>query len=52
MEIEGNSKFVLYALDKFYIEVEWDIETDQIVDKGVFKCGDTLDRCSNVPKEI
>ena len=52
MAIEGNSKFVLYAIDKFFVEVEWDIETYQIVDKGVFKYGDTLDRYSNVPKEI
>ena len=52
MVIESNSKFVHYAIDKFFVEVEWNIETDQIVDKGVFKCGDTLDRYSNVPKEI
>ncbi len=52
MVIEGNPKFVLYAIDKFFIEVEWNIETDQTVDKGVFKYGNTLDRYSNVPKEI
>ena len=50
--IEGNSKFVLYAIGKFFVEVEWNIETDQIVDKGVFKCGHNLDRYGNVPKEI
>ena len=52
MVIEGNSKFVLYAIDKFFVEVEWNIETDQIVDKGEFKCGAVLDRYSNVPKEF
>ncbi len=52
MVIEDNSKYVLYAIDKFFVEVEWNIETDQIVDKGVFKCVDTLDRYSNVPREI
>ncbi len=52
MVIEDTSKFVLYVIDEFFVEVEWNIETDQIVDKGVFKCGDTLDRYSNVPKEI
>ena len=52
MVIEDNSKFVLYAIDKFFVEVEWNIETDQTVDKGVFKYGNTLDRYSNVPKEI
>jgi hypothetical protein len=50
--IEGNSKYVLYAIDKFFVEVEWNIENDEIVGKGVFKCGHTLDRYSNVPKEI
>ena len=50
--IEGNSKYVLYAIDKFFVEVEWNIETEEIVDKRVFKLGDTLDRYSNVPKEI
>ena len=50
--IEGNSKYVLYAIDKFFVEVEWNIETEEIVDKRVFKLGDTLDRYSNVSKEI
>ena len=49
--IEGNSKYVLYAKDKFFVEVEWNIENDQIVGKGQFKCGATLDRNSNDPKE-
>ncbi|WP_299159395.1 hypothetical protein [uncultured Eudoraea sp.] len=29
--IEGKSKFVLYALDKFFVEVIWDIEQDEII---------------------
>ena len=40
--IEGNSKYVLYAIDKFFVEVEWNIENDNIIGKGEFKCGDTL----------
>ena len=50
--IEGSSKYVLYAIDKFFVEVEWNNKTDEIVGKGEFKCGDNLDRYSNVPKEI
>ena len=50
--LEGNSKYVLYALDKFFIEVEWNNETDEIVGKGEFKCGDSLDKYSNVSNEI
>ncbi len=47
-----DKSFSLYAIDTFYVEVEWNDETDEIVDKGVFKCGDALNRYSNVPKEI
>ena len=42
--IEDNSKYVLYAIDKFFVEVEWNIENDNIIGKGEFKCGETLDR--------
>ena len=48
--IEGNSKYVLYAIDKFFVEVEWNDETEEIIGKGEFKCGDSLDRYSNAPK--
>lgn len=50
--IEGNSKFVLYAIDKFFVEVKWNIENDEIVGKGEFKSGAPRNRYSNVPKEI
>ena len=50
--IEGNSKFVLYAIDKFFVEVIGVIEKDKIIGKGIFEEGDSLDRYSNVPKEI
>ena len=26
--IEGNSKFVLYVIDKFFVEEEWNIDND------------------------
>ena len=42
----------LYAIDRFFVEVEWNIEKDEIVGKGEFKCGTTLDKYSNIPKEI
>ena len=50
--IEGNSKYVLYAIDKFFVEVEWNIENDNIIGKGEFKCGEILDKYSNVPREL
>jgi len=36
----------------FFVEVIWNIEKDVIVGKGEFKCGDTLNKYSNVHKEI
>ena len=50
--IEGNSKHVLYAIDKFFVEVEWNIENDNIIGKKEFKCGESLDKYSNVRKEL
>lgn len=52
IDLEGNSKYVLYALDKFFIEVEWNDETDEIVGKEEFAYCDNLDKYSNIPKEI
>lgn len=36
--IEGNSKYVLYAIDKFFVEVEWNIENDNIIGKKENLC--------------
>ena len=44
-----------YHLQKVYytliVEVKCNIEKDEIVGKGEFICGDTLDKYSNVPME-
>ena len=37
-------KYVLYTIDRFFVEVEWDIATDQIIGKGAFIEGDSLDK--------
>lgn len=52
IQIDGNTKYVLYAIDMFFVGVIWDNEKDNIIGKGVFKEGDSLDKYSNVPKEI
>jgi len=52
IHINGNTKYVLYALDMFFVEVIWDIEKEEIIDIGQFKEGDSLSKYSNVPKEI
>jgi hypothetical protein len=36
----------------FFAEVIWDEEKDEIMGKEQFKEGDSLDKYSNVPKEI
>ena len=50
--IDGNTKYVLYAIDMFFVEVIWNNELDEIIGKGVFIEVDSLDKYSNVPKEI
>jgi hypothetical protein len=50
--IDGNTKYVLYAINMFFVEVIWDNKKDEIIGNGVFKEGDSLDKYSNVPKEI
>lgn len=52
IHIDGNTKYVLYAIDMFFVEVIWDNEKDEIIGKGQFKEGDSLNKYSNVPKEI
>ena len=52
ISIDGYTKYVLYALDMFFVEVIWDIAEDQIIGIGQFKEGASLDKYSNVPKEI
>ena len=48
--IEGNSKYVLYAIDKFFVEVVWDIQKDEIVGCAAFEQGKTRDRHRSVSK--
>jgi len=43
--IDGDSKFTLYALDRFFVEVELD-KSDKIVGKIEFKYGHNLDNYS------
>lgn len=46
VRIEDGKRFNLYALFAFFIEVEYDNEGNNIVGKGHFKSGDTLDKYS------
>lgn len=52
IHIDGSTKYVLYALDMFFVEVIWDNEKDEIIGIGQFREGESLDKYSNVPKEL
>lgn len=43
---ENDKRFALYALYKFFIEVEYDIEKNKITNKVSFIYGEKLDRYS------
>ena len=49
--IEGSSKYVRYAIDKFFVEVIWNNEKDEIIGLGQFKEEESLDKYSNIPNK-
>ena len=44
----NNQKIVLYAIDKFFVEIYYDVVSNKIVDKKTFKYGDSLDKYLNI----
>ncbi len=47
--LKSNSRFALYALNKFFVEIEYDVKSNEIVNKVRFISGDKLDLYSNMP---
>ncbi|MGI0105872.1 hypothetical protein [Salinimicrobium sp. WS361] len=45
---EGNSRFALYALEKFFVEVEYDVQNNKIVNKVSFISGEKLNVYNNL----
>lgn len=45
--IKGNARFALYALYKFFVEIEYDSVSNKIVNKVSFISGQKLDRYAN-----
>lgn len=43
---EGSSRYVLYALSRFFIEIEYDVVSNKIVGKRSFVSGKLLDKYS------
>jgi|SRR5690606_13227763 len=44
--IDGDTKLVLYALFKFFVEIEYEVKENKIVGKDSFVDGEKLDRHS------
>ena len=52
IESGSTKKYVLYAIDLFFVEVIRDNEKDEIIGIGQFKEGDSLDIYSNISRKI
>ncbi len=49
---KGEIKYALYAVSMFWVEVTYDAKDNKITGIKSFVGGETLDKYSNVPKEI
>lgn len=49
---EGETKYALYALSYFWVEVVYNASTNKITGISSFVGGETLNRYSNFPNEI
>ena len=47
-QIDGNKRFALYAIDMFFVEVEYNHEKNIIIDKKAFVAGVILNKYSNL----
>jgi len=47
-----NRRFALYALYRFFVEIEYDVKSNKIVNKVSFISGEKLVLYSNLPKWI
>lgn len=47
-QIEGNKRFALYAIDMFFVEVEYDNKKNIIINKKAFVAGVILNKYSNL----
>ncbi|WP_405350689.1 hypothetical protein [Nonlabens sp. Asnod3-H03] len=46
--INGHQRYNLYAINRFFVEVEYNSTTNKIVNLRAFKAGDLLDKYSNL----
>ncbi len=45
-QIDENKRFALYAIDMFFVEVEYDNEKNVIINKKAFVTGEILNKYS------
>ncbi len=50
--IKGKIKYALYAVSMFWVEVTYDSKDNRITGINSFIGGETLDKYSNVPREL
>lgn len=48
IRIEEKNRFVLYAVEKFFVEVKYDSEKNKIINKTAFVTGEILDKYSSL----
>lgn len=46
--LEENKRFALYAINKFFVEIEYDVVNNSIVNKVSFISGEKLNRYSKI----
>lgn len=44
--LDGNKRYALYAVDLFFVEVQYNSRRNEIVEKRLFKAGELLDKYS------
>ena len=48
LRIEGNKRYVHYAVDLFFVDVEYDNDENKILGKRAFVTGELLDKYSSL----
>ena len=48
IRIEESRRFVLYAVDRFFVDVEYDSKENKVINKRAFVAGELLDKYSSI----
>ena len=50
--LENSKRFVVYAVFRFFVEIEYDVASNKIVGKTSFVDGSKLSRYSRLPRKF